>query len=95
VGVVARSRPVDQPDVIRLGLLPAADRQARAHAEQRGDPDELPGREGDTAADDRGGDLGQVIALDPLGDVLRRRTTSCPSTVASPASFSVSGRMPV
>ena len=35
-------------------------------------PEVLPRGEGDTASDDRRRDLGQVLALDPLGDVLGR-----------------------
>lgn len=64
--------PCNEPDVIRLGFLRAAERQTRPDAEERLDPQELPRRERDASGDDRGCDLGQVIALDPLGDVLGR-----------------------
>src|SRR5262245_29382879 len=56
--VVARSRHVDQPDMVRFGFLLAAERKRGAFVQQREDADVLGGCEGDAAGDDRGGDLG-------------------------------------
>src|SRR5262249_13797190 len=73
VRVVARPGHVDEPDVVGFGFLRAAERKRRAGAHERLDADELSGGEGDAAGEDRGRDGGQVLALDPLGDVLRGR----------------------
>src|SRR5262249_27026885 len=72
VRVVAGPRHVDEPDVVGFGLLRAAERKRRTGVQQREYAHVLGGGEGDAAGDDRGCDAGQVLALDPLGDMLRR-----------------------
>jgi hypothetical protein len=55
------------------GFLGGAERQTRADPQQGLNPQELARGKGGAPGNDRGGDLGQVIALDSFGDMLGKR----------------------